>query len=252
MKNLKAVVQKAADLGEGVLDAIVATEDVDRDEERLSIKGLDVRQYQKNPTVLWAHEYNRPPIAKAEKLTKRADGTLTARIKFAIAESEFAREIYNLYKGGYLNAFSIGFIPKEVDGNMFTKSEMLEFSAVPVPANANALTTAKSKGVISEDTFEKLDTEEEEVETKTMTVDTTVLDEALIEMSGQIKEAKSLVKELKTLDRTGASLRQKRIRLVGVRKRMQSVQSTAQAGNRGFAKLKGARSIRRINVKVKR
>ena len=60
---------------------------------------------------------------------------------------------FEMYKQGFLNAFSIGFIPKEytdrnnADGSttrVFTKSELLEISAVPVPANPNALVLARA------------------------------------------------------------------------------------------------------------
>lgn len=256
---LKGIVEKAKDLGEGIIEAYVATEDTDRDDEILSIKGLDTKNYLKNPVVLFAHDYSRAPIAKAEKLTKREDG-LFARMKFAIAESDFAREVYNLYKGGYLNAFSIGFIPKEVDGNTYTKSEMLEFSAVPVPANPNALLTAKSKGVISEKTLTKLkswdeeeDTavDEDKPETKQLTLDTTTLENAVELMNTNLLALAKEVKELKRLDHAGASPHKVRVRLVKVRQRMQAQQTIAQAANRGFARLKGARSIRKVHVKLK-
>lgn len=155
MKNFQTTVT-TKDLGDGAIEAVVADESVDRDGEQLLMKGLDVSNYKKNPVVQWAHDYSRPPIGKADQLTKKADGSLVAKVKFAITESDFAKEIYALYKGGFLNAFSIGFLPKEAEGNVFTKSEMLEFSAVPVPANANALVTAKAFGLVSDKTISEL------------------------------------------------------------------------------------------------
>ena len=56
-------------------------------------------------------------------------------------------------KEGILKAVSIGFIPKERDENnpaIITKSEMLELSVVPVPANPNALALAIGKGFSKE------------------------------------------------------------------------------------------------------
>lgn len=148
----EAVHAKATDLGDGELEAIIATDDLDRDGEILDMDGLDTRKFMKNPVVPFAHNYDQPPVAKCTELIKEG-GKLKARLKFAIAEYPFAGLIYNLYKGGFMNAFSIGFIPKEGEfdeeknGFRFTKSEMLEFSAVPVPANGNALITARSKGL---------------------------------------------------------------------------------------------------------
>ena len=53
-----------------------------------------------------------------------------------------------------MSSFSVGFIPKEWDRDpdgrlVFTEVELLETSAVPVPANAqaNIMRTAKSAGV---------------------------------------------------------------------------------------------------------
>ena len=145
-QKFKQIVAKIQDLGDGELEAIIATDDLDRHGEILDIEGVDVEKYLKNPVVLWAHRYDQTPVAKAISLVKEA-GKLVARMKFAIDIDEFARKVYEFYKEGYLNAFSIGFIPLEENGNKYMKSEMLEFSAVPVPANANALALAKSKGL---------------------------------------------------------------------------------------------------------
>ena len=151
MKKALAIVEKAKDLGEGLLEAVVASSSKDRHGEILDIKGLDLSKYKDNPVVLWAHDYNKPPIGKSLSVKKMGD-KLVAKIQFAINEDEFAHKIYKLYKGGYMKAFSIGFIPKEMsaDGMTFTKSEMIEHSAVPVPANAEALALAYKKGILSE------------------------------------------------------------------------------------------------------
>lgn len=143
----KAFPMEAKALGEGEVEAIVASEALDRHGEIVDIKGLDIKNYMKNPVVAWGHNYNEPAIGKTTKLVKTADGKLIATMKFAVSEYEKARVVYNLIKGGYLNAFSIGFIPYEMDGNRYTKSEMIEFSSVLVPANAEALVLAKSKGI---------------------------------------------------------------------------------------------------------
>src|SRR5690606_10009508 len=57
-----------------------------------------------------------------------------------------------LYKAGFMNSSSVGFIGKEwVDGDgktspfrKFTKVELLELSLVSIPANPEAITQAKS------------------------------------------------------------------------------------------------------------
>jgi hypothetical protein len=73
-----------------------------------------------------------------------------------------------------MNASSVGFIPKEwVDGDgkktpfrKFTKVELLELSLVSVPANPEALMSAKSKGIVSNEELKTIGLELEEVEVK--------------------------------------------------------------------------------------
>jgi len=144
---------------EKTLTAFVSTAAVDRMGDILEPKGADVKNFNKNPVVMWAHDYALPPIAKALWIKKTQDG-IVSKMKFA--DTEFAQEIFNLYKEDFMKAFSVGFIPKEsepvnpekdgfFDGRRFTKWEMLEYSAVPIPANPEALTMAVTKGVITED-----------------------------------------------------------------------------------------------------
>src|SRR3972149_1500964 len=142
--QFKAVIK---DEGEGVIEAIIASDTEDRHGEILDIKGLNIKNYMKNPIVAWGHNYDEPPIAKATKLTKTKDGKLVAKMAFATDIYEKAKTVYELYKGGFMKAFSIGFIPQEMDGNKYVKSEMIEFSAVLVPANPDALMLAKKKGL---------------------------------------------------------------------------------------------------------
>lgn len=141
---------KVKDLGEGKLEAIVSTNDIDRHGEIVDIDGIDLKNYEKNPVVMWAHDYSLPPIGKTLSLTKEKIGkkmVLKTVMEFATGISDLAREVYNLYKEGFMNAFSIGFIPLDEEGNTYTKSELLEYSAVPIPANPNALLLAKAKGI---------------------------------------------------------------------------------------------------------
>jgi len=146
---------KAIDDVEQTLTALISTNAVDRMDEVLDPKGVDLKNFKNNPVVLWAHDYAQQPIGKA-LWTKRSGDGIISKIKFA--NTQFAQEVFELYKGGFLSAFSVGFIPKEhededVKGQgfprrKFTKWELLEFSAVPVPANPEALALAMSKGMV--------------------------------------------------------------------------------------------------------
>lgn len=114
----------------------------------------DLGNFMKNPVIPWGHDYSSPPVAKALEVGYK-DGSLTFTGQFADAETyPFADQIYKMYKGGYLRAFSVGFIPLEYDGNYqdgytITKSELLEVSCVTVPANPEALVLAFKEGVLS-------------------------------------------------------------------------------------------------------
>ena len=133
---------------------VASTPDTDRDNEIImpSSFSKSITGYMaKNPVILWAHDYSKPPVGKAidHKIT---DNALMLKITFA--ETEFGKEIKYLYDNGFLNSFSVGFIPKEFDYNkdnrrVFTENEILETSAVPVPANAAAtmIRSLESKGV---------------------------------------------------------------------------------------------------------
>ncbi len=70
--------------------------------------------------------------------------------------SAFNDTVYAMLKGGFLNATSVGFLPTEWKfaedagrrfGIDFLKQQLLEFSVVPVPANAEALVQARGMGI---------------------------------------------------------------------------------------------------------
>ncbi len=152
---------KGVDVAERTLTAYVSTNARDRMDEVLDPEGVDLTKFKKNPIVLFAHDYGSPPIAKALWIKKDGDGILS---KMQFATTERAEEIFSLYKDGFMKAFSVGFIPKEYtdgDGNKsprrtYNKWELLEYSAVPVPANPEALALAISKGILKDEGLKKM------------------------------------------------------------------------------------------------
>lgn len=131
--------------------ATFSTPDVDRHGESVK-QDWDVDSFLNNPVVLNSHTHDDAGevIGRVEWMTSNPE-KLEGKIKFATEENPKAKVIYDLYKGGFLNAFSVGFIPGE------EKNELLEVSAVSVPANAMAL--AKQKGI----DVEELEEDEEEI-----------------------------------------------------------------------------------------
>lgn len=124
---------------ENVFHAIFSTSTMDRHGE-IVYQNWNLKNFKKNPVYLDSHNYNSIEhiIGKVIKI-KQTENDLTGDIEFALANPKgaMARE---MAEDGFLNASSVGFIPLEFDakGNI-TKSELLEISAVSVPANPEAL-----------------------------------------------------------------------------------------------------------------
>lgn len=145
-KYLDGNLTKVKALGKGVFEGIVATSAVDRHGEILEISGLDTDAYMStNPIVLFGHDYweAESVIGKALSLSKTKGGQLLSQFELFIDDNPKAALVGKLIKKGVL-ALSIGFVPTDVEGNRYTRSEMVEYSVVPVPANAQAAITARS------------------------------------------------------------------------------------------------------------
>lgn len=138
------IIEKAAKLQEGEVEFVVSTGALDSHGERINVDGINVNEFKKNPVVLWGHDNFNLPVAKATKVWKDG-GKLMARAKFYLKD-EFARKVYEYIVDGFLNAVSIGGMVDEwaADGITINKMTMKEFSVVSVPANPEAIATAKS------------------------------------------------------------------------------------------------------------
>lgn len=140
---------KAVDIERGIFEVMISTEGKDRQGDIVRASGGKLDNYLKNPVILWSHNYGDPPVAKALTLETVAGVGIKAQFQFPDwGVSEQADLIHRLWAGGFLNATSIGFMPlkampmepKEPWGSQdFLEWELLEFSIVPVPANADAL-----------------------------------------------------------------------------------------------------------------
>lgn len=156
------------DLGDRSVQFTISKEVVDRDGDILRAGGVDFTNYMKNPVFLSFHNSREFPLGKVTKFWVEGD-KVKAIVYFPTIEelstnpeqaSEKAKLVdftYHCYKTGMLNAVSVGFIPKDWMeiredgrwvGNDITKWELLEFSAVAVPANQDAIAEAvKSFGL---------------------------------------------------------------------------------------------------------
>lgn len=133
--------------------AIISTETVDRQGDQIMADGWDFKAFKKNPLMLWSHNSglgeNRPAIGRVENVEVK-EGKVYFEPVFDMKD-QFAADIFRKFKEKFLNAFSIGFRPlewQETDsGYKFVKQEALEFSAVNVPANQEALVVLRSEGM---------------------------------------------------------------------------------------------------------
>lgn len=126
--------------GDGEFEVIMTAEVIDRDGEVIKIDGGNFDNFMKNPVVLALHDYWSLPIGAVTEITK-VNNTWVAKGVFA--RSEAAQEVRRLYDDGFIKTVSIGFIPKEREGNLITVWELLELSFVPVPSNPDAVDIMK-------------------------------------------------------------------------------------------------------------
>ena len=137
------IIEKASKLSEGEVEFVVSTNALDAHGERINVDGIDIKDFKKNPVVLWGHDGFNLPIAKATKVWKEG-GKLMARATFYMKD-DFARKVYGYIVDGFLNAVSIGGMVQEWadDGITINKLLMKEFSVVSIPANQEALVASK-------------------------------------------------------------------------------------------------------------
>jgi len=141
---------------DGILEAVASTGDEDRQSEIIEPgawgKGLD--PYRRNPVILAAHQHrlttgNSPVIGSAVKI-EPAGEALVFHMKFA--DTQLGREYAALYRDRHMRAFSVGFMSSNGEWRdsaspggktkrvwVHTEVQLLEISAVAVPANPEAL-----------------------------------------------------------------------------------------------------------------
>lgn len=130
---------KKADDSDNKFDVIMSTATEDRHGDIVE-QNWDLKNFKKNPVFLDSHNYDSIEhiIGKVNKIAVN-DGKLKGQIEFML-DNPKGMLAYKMARDGFLNATSVGFIPKEFDDKgSIIKSELLEDSAVSVPAQADAL-----------------------------------------------------------------------------------------------------------------
>ena len=171
----------AENLDEGSRSAIkyVGARTVDRDNEIVVPKGMDLSAFKKYMHVLWGHNYALPPIGSNEYIEADDFGIKAKTVYADTGEGTLSNILWHLVSQGHQKASSIGFVPlawTQPDHNdwdktvktlagmwpefakrtsdpsrIITKGALLEHSDVSVPANPDAevVSVAKSFGADS-------------------------------------------------------------------------------------------------------
>ena len=220
------IVKEIGGEGSRILEFIASTESPDRANDIIDVAGWDLTDYlgstgkAANPIFAWSHNYKVLPVGKTLTAIKDVrNKTLRIQVKFpTIAElcsdpsnpsdaALFADTVYMMYKNGMLNAVSVGFKAtkwktrddesvQEMNqwerGIHFLKQSLLEVSAVLVPANQDALVTARGMKSFNRDglkLFEKAMREMTETSVEDKEVDAVMIKE----MDERIKSLESAI-----------------------------------------------------------
>jgi uncharacterized protein len=159
-------VQTALPAGEDapIIDFIASSETLDRYGEIIVASGWRLENFRRNPVFQNAHQYGdvlftlgRALLTEVRELGSPRRPVLFQRIEFAVEANPMARIAYGLYRGKFLNAVSVGFIPIRWENGSaeagyrrkYLEQELLEVSAVGIPANPEALQLALRSGAVA-------------------------------------------------------------------------------------------------------
>lgn len=124
---------------------VVSTPEIDRYGTIIVPSGIDYSSYMNNPVVLAQHESEKWPIGRCLGFAMNGENLEATMQVECITED--GKTLNKLIDAGFVRAVSVGIIPIEteeqnIDGQkvtVYTKSELVEFSVVSVPANRTAL-----------------------------------------------------------------------------------------------------------------
>jgi hypothetical protein len=127
---------------------VLSTEDDDRSNDRVIIKGIDTSHHRLNPVALFNHDKNAPIGRFEDRL-----GNYTVRTRngneligevFFNQSSAFACDVFRAVESKVFTACSIGFMPTKIEkkhdrGNIYHASSLVEGSILVIGDNQRAL-----------------------------------------------------------------------------------------------------------------
>jgi HK97 family phage prohead protease len=132
---------------------VISDETVDSFGTVFLLSGWDLKRYERNPVVLYAHRSNdaNPDFVIGTSTVRIEDGKLIALAKFESGDDNpLADKVWRKIKNGTLKMASIGANPKsgyrgdakrgeDPDVIYFDNQELLEWSVVPIGSNPEAM-----------------------------------------------------------------------------------------------------------------
>jgi hypothetical protein len=163
----------------------VTTESVDRDNEVVLAKGLNWKQWKKNPVVTFGHNYRDLPVGRGLWVKRETDKNIVgwlAKTRYTSKPEDwgdhpwFPDAVWHFVREGDLPGKSIGFVPLEMRSpkedeikkrpelagvdTIIPKGLILEYAVATVQSNPDALVIssakAKQKGLNVESILEEL------------------------------------------------------------------------------------------------
>ncbi len=156
-KSMANLIRKTVDIIRKDGQIVISTNSPDRGGDRVNPKGGHFENYMKNPVVMWLHDYRGQtpsagiPIAKCPGLNV-TENAIIAQEPIFLQGDVFAERVKNAWDKDFLKTASIGFAPlsdpvkNDLGGYDYNDWELLEWSIVPIPMNAEAMRVAKDAG----------------------------------------------------------------------------------------------------------
>ena len=141
------------------LEFIGVSEGIKRDGSTIHVPGIQLDHIRANPVFQWAHGYSSPPIGTIQKFIRGKTDKLGRVLSFVVTpidisdceHKRFSDMVFEMYVNGCMRTVSFGWKTVEAEpirdadgfftGYNFKRTDALEFSAVPVPADPDALLT---------------------------------------------------------------------------------------------------------------
>jgi len=141
---------------------------VDRGSEIIDPKAWELDNFKNNPIILFNHGFDMlggTPVGRATQVKPTEEG-LYLKVRLSNSEAPGIKMVRDLVEERILQAFSVGFDPKETNKETvgegkdqkevtrITKAELFEVSIVGVPMNQDSLFTVSEKSLATKSLYE--------------------------------------------------------------------------------------------------